>query len=691
MDQAVVIRREITPGATVAPPPDWVDMAPYAIPAAANPHFIANGVCVLLEDSQIDLCGSERAWYNRRAEIVTAHAGAERAAQFSMSFDPAFERLEVHSIAVIRAGRRIEHTGACFFEVLRRERNMERLVFDGRLTVHVTLPDVRAGDVVETSYTLYGMRKSLGGRHSAFIPFEWPVGIVEVRVRQRAPKERVIAQRDYCDPPLARKTEADGVVEHRWRTFERPGIRFEALAPPWTLQNAALQLTEWRDWREVADVFTPLYEENGALPEAIEAEVARIAAAEPTQAGRAAAILRFTQDAVRYLAISMGEGGYSPRQLADIENARYGDCKDKSKLYVHMARRLGLDACAALVNTRDGYALDGWLPSAQVFDHCIVRVAVDGRVYWLDPTRGLQPSPLETVSQCHFGWALPLRAGAAALERMPDPSPAHTQETHERITLGRSPGDAVRYEWSITSRRGRAEWVRETIAREGEVGMFKLYAEDISRRYAGAAPLRQEIVGDDPAKNEITALEVYQITDAWSSGAGKQRQFSTHDLTMRTQLAPLDAGARKHPIYLGQVGKVTRRVAFETSHGIRFEGWTRAVESSALSFKSVFKKDGPRAFVLEQSLDFRTLTLPAEEADKYRAIVTELDQSDIAVTGLVGKRGMFIGTENGGGDNDWFDRSWLDWLLRLGPVMLLLGYWLWLYLNENGGAISLLR
>src|SRR5262245_28307617 len=113
--------REITPGATVAPPQPWVEREPCAIPATADPHFIAGGLCVLLDESQIDLCGAERAWFYRRAELVTASAGAERAAQFSVMFDPAYERLEIHNISVIRAGQRIEHADTAAFEALRRE------------------------------------------------------------------------------------------------------------------------------------------------------------------------------------------------------------------------------------------------------------------------------------------------------------------------------------------------------------------------------------------------------------------------------------------------------------------------------------------------------------------------------------------------------------------------------------------
>ena len=49
VDQDGRTPRDITPGAVVAPPPAWVDLQPYTIPAAANPHFIAKGICALLE------------------------------------------------------------------------------------------------------------------------------------------------------------------------------------------------------------------------------------------------------------------------------------------------------------------------------------------------------------------------------------------------------------------------------------------------------------------------------------------------------------------------------------------------------------------------------------------------------------------------------------------------------------------
>jgi hypothetical protein len=282
-----------------------------------------------------------------------------------------------------------------------------------------------------------------------------------------------------------------------------------------------------------------------------------------------------------------------------------------------------------------------------------------------------------------MGWALPLIEGGG-LERMPDASPAHTLETHERISLGASPDDRVHYEWRSTSRRGRADWVREHLAREGAVGLFKQYSADIQRVYPLAEPVRQDVESDDIAQNAITLVEVYDIPGAWTNTEKNTYQFGTLDLTMKTQLAPMEGGMPRHPIYLGQVGRVTRRVEIKSANDMRLKGWTRSVQSSALSFEATFKRAGPRTAILEQALEFRALTLPPEESDKYRAIVTELDKSDISITDVVNRRGSFVGA----GAQGLAERGWFFWTWRLMLLAALVCYWIYLELTGQGPLLG---
>lgn len=646
MDQTAAFNRIITSGAAVAAEPMFVDLQPYEIPQTPDPRFITSGISALLEDIQIDLCGPERAWFYRRADLITATVGAERVAQFSASFDPAYERLDIHALRIIRDGKVINHASTIFFDVLRRERNMERLIFDGRLTIAATLPDVRVGDTVEVSYTLHGMRKSFGGRHASWTAFEWSVGICDMRLRLRAPSCLHVGAYAMNNPPTASVSEKDGITDRRWRDLKRPGIKFEMLTPPWVFQAANLQLSTWRDWAEAVDVFAPLYEENGPLPAELDAEVKRIQATEKTPEGRAAAVLRFVQSNIRYLAISMGEGGFTPRPLAEICATRYGDCKDKAKLFTAMARPLGLDACPALVNTHDGYALNNWMPCGVSFDHCITRLQIGDKIYWLDGTRLTQPSPLPVISQCYFGWALPLKPGVTALERMADPKMETLTETNESVTVGASPSEVVRYEYQQKLSGVRAEDVRARFARDGSFGVFKSYAEDLQRIWPKANPVTQEIVSDDVATNTFTVREVYEIQDAWRRGEDGKLRFHTHDITLRGMLQKIDASERKLPIYLGQPGRYTRRVEVRT--GTAHQGsWLHQFRGDTIALRDEMRMLDSRHLIIEQSLELKALTLEAREAETYRKIVDKLTNNDLMLTETE-SGGQFVGPRTEG-------------------------------------------
>ena len=79
-------------------------------------------------------------------------------------------------------------------------------------------------------------------------------------------------------------------------------------------------------------------------------------------------------------------------------------------LLVSMLDHLGIEAHPALVNTRLRKGLLKLLPAPTLFDHAVVSARIDGRTYWLDPTRSTQkvgrndPCPCgsgKKFKQCH--------------------------------------------------------------------------------------------------------------------------------------------------------------------------------------------------------------------------------------------------------------------------------------------------
>ena len=100
-----------------------------------------------------------------------------------------------------------------------------------------------------------------------------------------------------------------------------------------------VQLTDLRDWSDISTMMAPLYAKAEQLePDSpLNAEIARIKAANPTLEGQIAAVIRLVQEDVRYLALSMGEGGYVPATADETWRSRYGDCKGKTILLLALS------------------------------------------------------------------------------------------------------------------------------------------------------------------------------------------------------------------------------------------------------------------------------------------------------------------------------------------------------------------
>jgi hypothetical protein len=296
------------------------------------------------------------------------------------------------------------------------------------------------------------------------------------------------------------------------------------------------------------------------------------------------------------------------------------------------------------------------LPTAIAFDHCIVRYREGDKTYWFDATNAIQKSPIDTAQQSHFGWALPLATDADALQWMPEPEVETQLSVGERITFGAGPADAVRYQWRVTYRKARAEWMRELISREGAGNLFKGYTRDVQKRWPKAKPVRQEILEDNILANEITLIEVYEIYSAWIEN-GSNYGFATLDLYLKRPLAILEPGELYYPIFLGSIGRSERRVEIEGSTELPCPGWRREGDAEALQYKNSFFAEAYNFLVLEVSMTVKTRTLPPQNAKQYRDLINELDQGDLVLR-LSANKGKFVDAHakntTSGGNNWWW-------------------------------------
>jgi Domain of Unknown Function with PDB structure (DUF3857) len=652
------------------PVPRWVRHDPVASQTSAAEDASANGICRVLQDIQIDLSGAEFGWHCRSSQRVLSRTGAERAAHFVVEFDPSYERLEVHFIRIVRGQDSIEHARPGALQVFRRETSLERLTLNGRLTASLLIPDVRIDDVVEISFTLFGSNPALRGKCAAWVIFDAFNPWLEFRCRMLRPSSRTIAIKKLNDPPEPETDLNGGIEDSRWRIAGQKRREIEEFVPPWVFVSPALQFSEFASWNEVACLFAPLYD-GAAIPDVLVKEIDRVAAAHRDPADRAVEWLRFVQQALRYFALSFGEGGLVPRPLDAVWSSRFGDCKDAARLYVAGARRLGLDACAALCSTALGQGINEFVPSSNLFNHCIVRLRLNGSSYWLDPTLREQSGTVETVFQPHAGWALPLTSDTMQLESMGEARPLHYLNCEDEVCFGPAVRSPAVFRRKLEFCSWAAETVRERIANQGGAAYAKDLLNEVQAFWPSLVETTPIEISDDQKKNCLTVKLTYEIRNCWKlMREPKLLAFETVDTLVAGELQPLKGMERTTPIMLGRPRKTTHSVRMTMPCEWHGEGWVSNIEVSGMRYSSRLAIGGQFIRFFRELL-INAWSIPAQQADEYR-MTTDIIRENVLSIGAREAEGKIKPPTSPAGQTDFWAIFWLVCVLVIiGGVLLM--------------------
>jgi hypothetical protein len=280
----------------------------------------------------------------------------------TLTWDPLREKVTIHDLAIVRDGKRIDVLqGGKDVLVLRREKNMERAMLDGRMSASIQIKDLQVGDLIDWSYTQERRDPRGRRRTNDFERMGWawqdrPVSRAPVVGRGRAPGleglDRLPRAQDRqerqdqrtagrCLGPV--RTQAAG---RRSGPFPTPGraagdhlSRLGRRLGP----HGARCTPRARPWPGLAD------------PRRGRRDRRRFGRSQ----GPGLRGLRLVEDKTRYLFLGMGDGGYKPAPADETWSRRFGDCKGKTVLLLALLRELKIEAEPVLCWPAPA-ALTGW-------------------------------------------------------------------------------------------------------------------------------------------------------------------------------------------------------------------------------------------------------------------------------------------------------------------------------------------
>jgi hypothetical protein len=275
---------------TVGAEPAWITRLDYD-PDASSPNTDASELIVLY-DKQVE--AQKQQSFVHMVRRVLNGAGVQSGSHLQMAFDPAYASVQIHRLQIRRGGQVLNRLDPDKIQVLQRERELERYIYSGQLSVVVFLEDVRPGDDIEYAYTLTGSNPIFDGKCFDSVALQWPLAVHRFRFRLLWPEGRplfVKTQGTEVQPVIR---ELRQVKEYVWELNGLPALLPEPQMPVWYDPYPHLQLSEFATWRETAQWAARLYQPATQLSPELERQIANWSSSSPD--GAILAALQFVQD-----------------------------------------------------------------------------------------------------------------------------------------------------------------------------------------------------------------------------------------------------------------------------------------------------------------------------------------------------------------------------------------------------------
>lgn len=361
----------------------------YAL-AVDSTKYPREAFVYLLDDGvlRFEADGRGSRTYRQAVQILKEDA-IDQWAELSFTFEPRHQKLTVNWARVVRPDGSVISDKPGITQDADIPAAMGDPSYVEQKVRRLSLPNVRPGTIVDYSYTLEELKPFRAG--DFFAPWRVNPGLLVRRSRlvldTPVGYEPKVVARNLDFKPVT--VEAGGRRVVTWATQDVPKIEPELFAADSNGVDMSINISAPSSWQDIGSWYAGLARDRYAMTPEVDRKLATLVRGARTLEDSIKAIHKYVSQDVRYVAISLGMGGYQPRSAADVVATGYGDCKDKATLFITLAQRLGVTAYPVLLSA--GGRVERGLPTISQFNHAIAAVErPSGRIF-VDLTAGDVP------------------------------------------------------------------------------------------------------------------------------------------------------------------------------------------------------------------------------------------------------------------------------------------------------------
>jgi hypothetical protein len=561
--------------------PSWVMQHTYSN-TISDTTKTSGGYVYLLISRQNHLELKEQ--YSEYVTKVTSEKGLSFVSSINEYFDPSFSKITFHKLNIIRNGKVINKLDPAKFEVIRREEDLDRAVYDKSVNAIYNIPDVRVGDIVEYSFTRKGSNPVFNGHSFGTYYLQYGIPVVKLAYKVVYNSKRQLQFKTFGNIGIAAIETQGPLNSTEWIRENVAALLTDDAYPSWYDPYPHVQYTDFQSWGEVKQWAMGLYNfptlKKGELKDAIEA----IRASGKTDEEKIKECIRIAQGEIRYLSFSDGINGYKPHAPEIVYGQKYGDCKDKSFMLSMMLTELGIKSRPALVSTENGYTLKDLLPNPWAFNHCIVQFTYNDSTYWVDPTLNAQVGSLKSYVFPSYYQALVINTDELSFASIPfgyKNSAVHIDEEYSMDEIG----DDVTLKVNTTYYGHEADRIRSYFKSNTIDEVNKDYLNFYAKDFSGISIVKDFNYTDDVVTNVITASEEYKIKDFWAI-EGNNISATVYASYLVTFIKKPETLVRTMPLAISYPCDISQTIKIRLPEAWNIEESNNEIESAAFTYHS---------------------------------------------------------------------------------------------------------
>ncbi len=545
----------------------------------------------------------EAAEYTHYVVNVISYGGITNASQLLIVYDSSYQKVIFHHLYIWRKGVKIDRTSEVSFEMLNNEDQLAYGIYNGQCQAYDILKDIRKDDLIDYAYTTVGFNPIYDNTMHALVMLQAmkPADRIDVQLLYGKDKDYRF-EFTHCD-----SLRIDSLVDGNFKIVRVRADHIKATSveeniPPWVSPFAYLELTSFKNWKEVnlwaQDVFK--LEKEPSLDGAF----AEIFTGTETTDEKINKLIDYVQDEIRYMGVESGIGSIKPANPEQVVSHRYGDCKDKSLLLVSMLKQIGIqNAWPVLVNTYLMHEAASGLPGNKRFNHCIVKFEYNNGTYWVDPTAFLQGGNYMTIHTDDFGRVLVVGQPSDTLPLM---NPRQPEALLDYTYVFDSPSFNEPVTLTFTSVRtgAAADARRATHQTFSSKDMSDEFLKELRLTIPTVEMVEEPEFFDDPVKNEFRIVHHMRVNDFWDTPKGEGvlpglRTFGFEPIEVHRYMELAQCIERKSDLYINYPFNINTKFIFNCPTRLNYLDATDVFDTDAFYYSEAFTQLHPNTVQAE--------------------------------------------------------------------------------------------